>query len=123
MVFHNIQIEKIAQTFKSRAEWLIYCNLNVSLVSKKQSGLQKTRLCRWEIIRYALATCVAGICHGTFQADSHALLVAERGVEYHKLSYQGKIDYWQEVKIEIIAPWCDHDDDTDTDEDELNIDN
>ena len=26
MVFHNIQIEKIDQTFKSRAEWLIYCN-------------------------------------------------------------------------------------------------
>ena len=62
------------------------------------------------------------ICNGTFQTDSHALLVAERGVEYHKLSYQGKIDYWQEVKIEIIAPWCDHDDDTDTDDDEVNID-
>ena len=42
------------------------------------------------------------ICIGSFQADSHALLVAERGVEYHKLSYQGKIDYWQEVKIEEL---------------------
>ena len=48
MVFHNIQIEKIAQTFKSRAEWLIYCNLNVSLVSKKPRSSRKTRLYRWE---------------------------------------------------------------------------
>ena len=48
MVFHNIQIEKIAQTFKSRAEWLIYCNLNVSLVSKKPRSSRKTQLCRWE---------------------------------------------------------------------------
>ena len=27
------------------------------------------------------------------------MLVAERGVDYHKLDYQGKLDYWQEVKI------------------------
>ena len=46
-----------------------------------------------------IVTCVAVICIGSFQADSHALLVAERGLEYHKLSYQGKIDYWQEVTI------------------------
>ena len=30
------------------------------------------------------------------------MLVAERGVEYHRLGYQAKIDYWQEVEVMII---------------------
>ena len=34
-----------------------------------------------------------------FQNDSHALLIAERGVDYHRLDYEAKIDYWEEVEI------------------------
>ena len=53
-----------------------------------------------------------------FQNDSHALLIAERGVDYHKLDYEAKIEYWQEVEIVmtfVLNLWiCDNcDDDVD----------
>ena len=29
-------------------------------------------------------------------------MIAERGVEYHRLGYQAKLDYWQEVEIVMM---------------------
>ena len=96
------------QMMISRVVWWTCCKWSVSPVCKKLRCCQNIQLCRWYCMIVCYMTWYDIIWHhmihhivwcDIFQNDSHALLIAERGVDYHRLDYEAKVDYWEEVEI------------------------